>query len=144
MKKAVEKHKLSFSCRSNNLEKIRNFVSGIAKSVGFVEEDVDKIELAVDEASANVVKHAYATKEGKEIDIEVKVGRGKFTILVRDNGKGFNPDEVLLPSMEEYLKNYKVGGLGIHLMKTLMDEVNFDINPGKSNQVKLVKYFKKN
>ena len=43
--------------------------------------------------------------------------------------------------MQEYLAQLKVGGLGIYLMKTLMDEVDYQIQPGVKNQVKMVKYF---
>jgi len=139
----MKKHQIKVSCKSGNLQKIRKFVSGIAKEVGFNEVEIDKIELAVDEASANVVKHAYIDKKDKNILVEVKIFSDKFTVLVKDTGKGFNPEEIELPDMNEYLKNYKVGGLGIHLMKTLMDDVKFDIRPGISNQVKLVKYFDK-
>ena len=143
MKEKLKKHRLKVSCRSNNLEHIRKFVAKVAKSSGFPETDVDKIELAVDEASANVVNHAYDVKEGKEIDVEVKVDKNKFTVVVKDMGKGFDPKKVNLPDMNNYLKTHKVGGLGIHLMKVLMDEVKFDIKPGQINQVKMVKYLKK-
>ena len=143
MKKELNKQRLKVSCRSNNLEHIRKFVSEIAKSYGFPETEVDKIELAVDEASANVVNHAYDVREGKEIDVEVKAEKNKFTVVVKDMGKGFDPKKVQLPDMKNYLKTHKVGGLGIHLMKVLMDEVKFDIRPGEKNQVKMVKYLKK-
>ncbi|MFC1724496.1 ATP-binding protein [candidate division KSB1 bacterium] len=139
----MKKRRIKVSCRSNNLEHIRKFVSEAAKSSGFSESEVDKIELAVDEASANVVNHAYEVKEGKEIDVEVKVDNEKFTVLVRDKGKGFDPANINLPDMNNYLKTHKVGGLGIHLMKVLMDEVKFDFKPGHKNQVIMVKYLKK-
>jgi anti-sigma regulatory factor (Ser/Thr protein kinase) len=43
--------------------------------------------------------------------------------------------------MREYLAEMRVGGLGIYLMRTLMDEVDFDVKPGKRSQVKMSKYF---
>jgi anti-sigma regulatory factor (Ser/Thr protein kinase) len=43
--------------------------------------------------------------------------------------------------MKEHLAQMRVGGLGIYLMRTLMDEIDFDVKPGKRNQVKMSKYF---
>jgi len=116
-------------------------VGKIAQKVGFGEEDIYKIELAVDEACTNVIRHAYdPNHRRKDIDIDIAVDGKKMTILVIDHGKGFDPAAVPHPDMKEYLSHYRVGGLGIFLMETLMDEVDFDIKPGVRNRVKLVKY----
>ena len=64
----------------------------------------------------------------------------KFSVIIKDKGKYFEPKEICPPDMREYLKQYKVGGLGIHLMKSLMDEIKYKIQPGVQNEVKLVKY----
>ena len=63
-----------------------------------------------------------------------------FEVRVRDYGKGFNLSAFGKHDMREYLKQYKVGGLGIHLMKSLMDQVEYNINPGKRNEIILIKY----
>jgi len=138
VKRKKEKFFIRLESKTSNLKLIRDFVSKVANEVGFSEEDVNQIELAVDEASANVVKHAYP-KKGRNIEIVVQYDPASFEVLVRDHGKGFNPKKVVPPNMKEYLEMYQVGGLGIHLMKSLMDRVEFDINPGKCNQVTLVK-----
>jgi serine/threonine-protein kinase RsbW len=137
-------YRLRIPSETDNLELIREFVTKVADKVGFNSDDVGKIELACDEACTNVIKHAYASDQNngtKSLDIMIKIDFDKFTLIVTDHGKGFDPDSVKIPDMQEYLAQLKVGGLGIYLMKTLMDEVDYQIHPGIKNQVKMVKYF---
>ena len=143
MPKAKAKYHLKIPSQTDNLEIIREFVSNLAAKAGFNNDDVDKIELAVDEACANVIKHAYNKKDDKEqlIDIAIEIDYNKFVVIVTDKGKGFDISRIKEPNMTEYLAEMRVGGLGIFLMRSLMDEVNFNIQPGGKNQVRMVKYF---
>jgi serine/threonine-protein kinase RsbW len=135
-------YKLLIPSQTDNLELIRGFVGKVAEKVGFGEDQVGKIELACDEACTNVIKHAYVGGEAKKsLDVMIKIDYQKFTIIVTDHGKGFNPKKIKMPDLQEYLAELRVGGLGIYLMKTLMDEVDYDIKPGVHNQVTMVKYF---
>ena len=133
--------RLKLPAASENLDIIRKFISGIAENMGFSEEDIYQIELAVDEACANVIRHAYVGENTKEkhIHVSVKTKSKRIEIVIADTGVGFNPDTIKTPNMDEYLKKMKPGGLGLHLIKTLMDEVNFRINPGVRNEVKMSK-----
>lgn len=137
----VKTYRLKIPSQTDNLELIREVVGKIARNVGFSEEESSKIELAVDEACANVIKHAYRKDQKKPIDIVVKIDYQKLTIIVTDQGKGFDPKHLRDPDMQEYLAEMRVGGLGIYLIRTLMDEVDFKSAPGKGNQVRMVKYF---
>lgn len=143
MIKSTKSYRLRIPSQTDNLEIIRDFVSKVAKKVGFDEEDLNKIELAVDEACTNVIEHAYQHDESKDIDIAIKMDYQKFTVVVTDRGKSFNAREVELPDMENYLAELRVGGLGIYLIKTLMDEVDYQSTPDGKNEVRMVKYFLK-
>jgi len=135
-------YKLHLPSQTDNLELIRLFVGKVAEKVGFTENDVGKIELACDEACTNVIRHAYSEENNdKSLDVVIEIDFQKFTVLVTDHGKGFDPIAIKIPDMKEYLAELKVGGLGIYLMRTLMDEVDYNIRPGVQNQVKMVKYF---
>ncbi len=142
-KKHNEFH-LKLPADSENLNVIRRFVIGIARKMGFHEDEICQIEVAVDEACANVIEHAYIDEQSKErnIDVTVKKNPDQIEITIADLGVGFNPDALKTPDMEEYLKEMKPGGMGVHLIRTLMDDVNFCINPGFCNEVKMVKYLK--
>lgn len=136
---------LEINSKTELLTDVRKFVSDAAKRFGFLEDDVSKIELAVDEACTNIIKHAYRyDPDGK---IKITISRlfsddqlKKFVIRIFDNGLSFDSSTYPLPDMKEYFKRLKPGGLGIVLMKKLMDEVEYDIKPGISNSIQLVKY----
>jgi serine/threonine-protein kinase RsbW len=140
MIKETRDYRLKIPSQKDNLEIIRNFVSSIAKRVGLEETDVNKIELAVDEACTNVIQHAYEGDDSQKIDIAVKIDYSKFTVVVTDKGKTFKMDEIEMPDMKEYLAELRVGGLGIYLMKTLMDEVDYRAKSSGENEVTMVKY----
>ncbi len=142
-KRSKQKYKLKVSSVTENLEIIRDFVNNIATKAGFSDDTADQIELAVDEACTNVVKHAHKYNAKRMIDISVILEPEKIEIIISDTGGGFDVDKLPRPNLEKFIHESKSGGLGIHLMRTLMDEVNFTFNPGKKNQVSLIKYLKK-
>jgi serine/threonine-protein kinase RsbW len=126
--------------RTERLSAVREFVSGAARSFGFSDEEVGKIALAVDEACTNIIKHAYKFDPNKDIAVTVKAGNGSFEVRISDKGVMFDPEAIRPPDMREYLSHYRRGGLGIHLMRSLMDVVEYNNAPGKNNEVRLVKY----
>jgi len=139
-KNRYEKLKLKIESQTDNLVLVRDLVSDAARKFGFNDDDIYKIVLAVDEACTNIIKHAYNYDPNKDINITILMHDSKFTVVIRDKGKHFDPDSVRIPDMKEYLKQYKVGGLGMYLMKKLMDEVEYNIKPGVRNEVRLTKY----
>lgn len=136
----MKSRSLNIESRTEELNTVREFVSRAALEAGFGEEDVSKIALAVDEACTNVIKHAYRFDPSKNITVSVRKGNGAFEVSIQDTGSQFNPDDVKTPDMKEYLSHYRRGGLGVYLMKSLMDKVEYSITPGKNNEVRLIKY----
>jgi len=143
MDNKTKQYQLKIPSQTDNLELIRNFVSGVAKKVGFDANDTNKIELAIDEACSNVIKHAYKHDEHQDINIAIKIDYQKIAIIVTDRGDSFRMKDVELPDMKNYLAELRVGGLGIYLMKTLMDEVDYKTDSNGQNKVQMVKYFLK-
>ncbi len=138
----TQRYKMRFPSLTDNLEVVRDFVYRLAKKAGFNTEVADQISLAVDEACTNVIKHAHEFNSRKMIDLSVVYSSKQFEIVITDKGKGFDPKSLQKPDLQKYIQEAKMGGLGIHLMKTLMDEVNYSFNPGIKNQVSMVKYLK--
>ena len=130
---------LRVNSKTENLSLIRDFVSEKALNAGIQMDTVEKIMLAVDEACTNIIKHAYKYSPDGEIIINIDYNEKKFTITIIDYGKSFEPDSVPLPNLQKYYHEHKVGGLGIYLMKSLMDDVKYTSVPGKYNQVLLSK-----
>ncbi|HET54675.1 MAG TPA: ATP-binding protein [Ignavibacteria bacterium] len=131
---------LTVKSTTNNLAIIREFVENVARESGFSKEIVSKISLAVDEACTNVIKHAYKFSPDREIKILTQFNDSKLTIRITDSGDKFDPNLIPEPNLKEYHKQKKVGGLGMFLMKKLMDEVQYHTLSGNQNQVVLVKY----
>lgn len=131
---------LHIESRTERLIAVREFVSEAAREFGFGDEDVSKIALAVDEACTNVIKHAYQFDPNRDISVTVKRKNSAFEVTIMDTGSGFDPGRVHAPDMKEYLTHFRKGGLGVYLMKSLMDKVEYEIEPGKRNEVRLTKF----
>lgn len=132
-------NKLIVQSRTENLSKIRDFVSNKASESGISNDEVENIMLAVDEACTNIIKHAYKSFPDGKIIIKVEHNSDKLLITIIDYGSSFDPLVVPDPDLPKYYKNGKVGGLGMYLMKSLMDDIKYKTVPGKYNQVLLSK-----
>jgi serine/threonine-protein kinase RsbW len=142
--KTKENHKpkkltLTISSKTEQLLDVRKFISDAAKGFGFSDDEINNIVLAVDEACTNIIKHAYNYSGDHTIFVVVKMNQPEFEILIADKGKQFNPNSVVMPDMQRYLQQYKKGGLGMYLMKKLMDKVEYRIQPTQ-NVVRMIKY----
>jgi serine/threonine-protein kinase RsbW len=136
----VNTRAIHIASRTEQLITVREFVSTAAREVGFSDEDISKIALAVDEACTNIIKHAYQSNPNKRITVSVTQGDDAFVITIVDTGRGFNPSHLHLPDMKEYREHPRRGGLGVYLMKSLMDKVEYDMHPGRHNEVRLTKF----
>ncbi len=96
------------------------------------------LETAVDEASTNVVKHAYGGKGGF-YQISCALSGADIIVTIRDHGDKFDPGSVPLPEVGSQLDDRKVGGLGIYMMKKMMDHVDYSFIDGEGNRLELVK-----
>jgi len=130
---------LRVKSKTENLSAIRDFISEHALKAGIPIDTVENIMLAVDEACTNIIKHAYKLSPDGEIFLKIEYNQSKFIITIIDYGKSFEPELVPLPDLQKYYREHKVGGLGIYLMKSLMDDVKYTTVPGKYNQVLLSK-----
>jgi serine/threonine-protein kinase RsbW len=93
------------------------------------------LHLAVHEATVNIIEHAYENRADGRIDISILVDTGKIEITLRDQGISFDPDQVPEPNLDEPQE----GGLGVYLIRRLMDEVTYQ-SDGSGNTLRLVKY----
>lgn len=132
--------KLTIKSSTANLSTVRNFIKTSALECGFDEETTGKIILAVDEACTNIIKHAYNYSPDGDILVNVKFYNKKFSVIITDSGFPFDSSLIPEPNLEEYLKQKKVGGLGMFLMRKLMDQVKYSIPANGKNRVTLVKY----
>ena len=131
--------KTTFVANFENLDEIREFVGEEARQVGFSDKEIYSIQLAADEASSNIIEHAYAGVGDGEIEIDCSISDGGLKIVMRDQGKPFNPSSVPEPNVKADLSERKIGGLGMYLMRKLMDEVSYESMAERGNILTMVK-----
>jgi anti-sigma regulatory factor (Ser/Thr protein kinase) len=86
------------------------------------------VNLALDEAVTNVVLHGFKENEKGQITIRLTVKGRELSAAVDDDGREFNPLTLPTPDLQAPLETREVGGLGIHLIKSLMDHVEYQRN----------------
>ena len=108
-----------------NMEPLVEFISGKAREVGFSGKRLKEIELASEEALVNIINYAYPETSG---DIEVKCFRdptGIFVIDIEDTGIAFNLTSLKDPDVSAGISEREIGGLGVFLIRKLMDEIHY-------------------
>ena len=130
---------VQFAAKFEFLDEIRDFVGEIARAGGFSDKDVYNIQLATDEAASNVIEHAYESHPDGVLELSCGMKGDTLTIVLVDRGESFDPSEIPLPDLKADLSDRKIGGLGIFLMRKLMDEVHYEPKPDKSNVLTMTK-----
>lgn len=111
---------------------IRLTVSGIANKIGFSLDDIEDLKVAVSEACTNAIKHSL----DKKFYVTFSILENGLTIEIEDKGTGYDMNSVAEPD----LSNPKENGLGLFIIKTLMDEVSTMSNNNEGTVVKMTKY----
>ncbi len=119
-----------FPGRFELISQICDFVGRGATEAGFGTDDRFQLTLACDEACTNIIEHAYGDEEG-EIFVSWEIGEDGFVITLRDQGTPFDPADVsepAIPATPSALEEMQVGGLGLFIMRKVMDRVRFQFD----------------
>jgi serine/threonine-protein kinase RsbW len=108
-----------------------------ARRLGFAEDALFGIEMAVREAVTNAVLHGNGRDESKPVEIGLAGTPSQLVITVRDRGAGFDPSGVADPTADENI--LKTSGRGILFMRTFMDELSWERPPGGGTLVRMTK-----
>ena len=130
---------VQFAAKFEFLDEIRDFVGEVARGAGFSDKDIYNIQLATDEAASNIIEHAYENQPDGVLELSCGMKNDTITIILVDHGESFDPSEIPLPDLKADLSDRKIGGLGIFLMRKLMDEVHYEPKPDKSNVLTMIK-----
>lgn len=116
------------------------FARACAEEAGFDPREAHRVELAMDEACANIVDHAYAGAPGF-IKLSARIQPGEmlsFTVI--DRGRPFDPETARRAPGGGALDEISVGGLGLFIIGETMDEVLFEFDlPGVGNRLTMTK-----
>ena len=127
-----------------HLAQVRKSVLEVIGNGVFSARDAQMVALAIDEAIANVMEHAYSDAENEQaISLRLDLDEVRLVVTISDAGKQFDPTVKADVDVREQVKQGKKGGLGIFLMRKIMDEVNYSYKRGLHNELQLIKYRQK-
>ncbi len=132
-------HSISVEASTSQLATVRDFVAEHAESLGLSEKEIGNIRLAVDEAYTNIIKHAYKNIPSKPVKIELGSDSSQLWISIKDEGESFDPASYSEPDLKQRIKNKQRGGMGVYLIRKLMDNVDYN-RIGKTNEIRMVKH----
>lgn len=109
-----------------NLDQLMGFISGCAKSQGFSQKRLQEIELATEEALVNIFNYAYIDQGPGDVEVRCETGdHNTLVIEFLDNGIPFNIETLSEPDLNAPISQRKVGGLGVFLIRKMVDEVHY-------------------
>jgi anti-sigma regulatory factor (Ser/Thr protein kinase) len=118
--------KETFQAKFEFLDEIRDFVGNVARQNSFSDKEVYNIQLASDEAASNIIEHAYEGVTTGRLDIDCHMEGAVIVIVMTDKGKPFDVSTVKEPNLKADLSEREIGGLGVYLMRKLMDDVHYE------------------
>lgn len=127
---------IKISSNPKYLKILRSTVYHLARVCGFSNKEGNALTVAVSEAAANIIKHAYKNEKDKPIFMSCRLLDDRLEIVLRDSG--IKTDVEKIKSRE--LEDVKPGGLGVHIIKSTMDVVIYDNSSKDGNQLTMAKY----
>lgn len=125
-------------CAKKNLAGIRDFINTTLRNHFKSDIDIHHMVLAVDEVCANLMIHSHNCNPRESIQLTVDVRKDEVIFEIKDTGSGFNIKNYQEPTINEIIIEKKKGGLGLILVKKIMDHIEF-INNKNNNICRLRK-----
>ncbi len=138
MFKNVLKKELVIPAKMSYLKTVRDFIEEIGRHHHFSERIINSYKLVIDEACTNIIRHGYRDIPDGKITIRAIVRRYSLTIILIDQGITFDPRQAKNPDLKKYIDIGKRGGLGILMMRKLMDDIQYSLTP-EGNELRLTK-----
>ncbi len=123
---------LRIPCKPEYVALARLTVAAIASRLDYSLEEIEDVKLAVAEACTNAIQHAT---HSEFINLTCETGLKSLRIRVRDFGRGTRLEQIHARDLEET----RAGGLGVFLIRELMDEVTYDVHPERGTDLVMVK-----
>lgn len=114
---------------------VRNLVEQLLRTGE--DKVLDELELAFNEAYTNIFRHAYPSGEKGRFSLLIRIGANELEFRFEDDGRGFDPEKVALPDFE----NPGEGGLGLWIIRQVMDDYDYFRDEKGRNVLRLIKRF---
>jgi len=116
----------------SELEHLCHKCEELGKSVGLSDKSIFEMNLALDELFTNIISYGFQDHQEHIIKIKITVDDHYLLMRIEDDGIPFNPLESETPDLQCDLEKCQIGGLGIHLIKKMMDDVQYQRIAGKN------------
>lgn len=135
-RRTPERVELKIKSRRQDIAVARECAMRVASGMGFKGDECRNISLSVDEGVSNVIEHAYGDEPGHDVVLRFLSYHDRLVVLIRDFGDQVDLTQIKSRELDEV----REGGLGVYIMQTLMDEVEYERKYAKGTQLKLIKY----
>jgi serine/threonine-protein kinase RsbW len=123
------KFNISVPSEKSNLQRIRAFIIDVLREQHLSDIEVHSMVLAVDEVCANLMIHSNNCSPNHSIAVEINIkSKRKIVFDIIDKGSGFDIREYPEPDLKEIIRKRKKGGVGLLLVKRIMDDIDFITN----------------
>ena len=128
----TSKHSLTLPNDIETIPQLNEFIDTVAEEIGLDMSLTMSLNLAIEEAVVNVMEYAYLEGEQGNVDIEVSADERWLTFIISDNGIPFDPTTQKDADTTLSAEERPIGGLGIFLVRQLMDSINYQRKDGKN------------
>ena len=116
----------------DTIPQLNEFIDSVAEEMGLDMSLTMSLNLAIEEAVVNVMDYAYPEGEKGDVDIEVQADDEWLTFIISDKGVAFNPTTKEDADTTLSAEERPIGGLGIFLVRQLMDTIQYERTDGKN------------
>lgn len=134
---------LRFPSENRYLHMVHQLTKNLAESTGFDALEAEQIALAVDEAATNVIQHAYGGEPGHEIEVHFDPEGDSLDIVIFHEGKALDSVPVPEFDLDQLVAEKRKGGLGLTIMRQMMDKVEHGRAGTGKNMCVMVRYKQK-
>ncbi|MBT1702646.1 ATP-binding protein [Chryseosolibacter indicus] len=132
-------YRYKVGCSIENLKGVRDFIRNTLKTHGVQDLQISEMVLALDEMCSNLMIHSHQCNPDELFELHISVQEGKPVIFeIIDDGTVFDINKFSEPDLGNLVHDKRKGGLGIRLVKTIMDKVEYQTASGK-NVCRLIK-----
>jgi serine phosphatase RsbU (regulator of sigma subunit)/anti-sigma regulatory factor (Ser/Thr protein kinase) len=134
----VKKELIAIPAQMSYLSQVRDFIEHVGRKYKYTDKITNSFKLVIEEACTNIIRHGYRDIKGGEITLKAIIRRQSLMIVIIDQGISFDPRQAATPDLQKYIQIGKKGGLGIFMMRKLMDDVQYNIT-SRGNELRLTK-----
>ena len=128
------------SARLAHIGELLDFVDAFCDQAGIGEDDRFALRLAIEEVCANVMMHGYEARRPGPLEISFCADADTVSITISDRAQPFDPELAPSPDLDAPAEDRRIGGLGWHLVRQVMDSVSYRYDPTYGNTVILSKH----